>query len=286
MWDSAPHTFLTSEEAQENAEHKLAVRRNSTWDSGSGGIPHQIQEGDFGDDATDASRVRHGFTTINFLWGEHTIDDLGKAWLPANAHTPDGQDVGDFVRSAGEGLELLTDSDPTGGSDDLPLITTLGELRSRIEAVATLLEEGRNIQGYEECIVQRYVTEHWIRSWEARNGPFDERPVISKRVSSGQPANAEFYNAALSGGEFSRYWLKGADAELFLVQIVDENGNVIVPDDRYPVYYHLSLTIARPLPAGVYRFDRHDQRFSWIVRLHGASPIVGGNRRSTRWHCP
>ena len=58
--------------------------------------------------------------------------------------------------------------------------------------------------------------------------------------------------------------LTGADAECFSVQIVDENGNVIVPDDRYPVYYHLSLTIARPLPAGAYRFNRHDQRFSWI----------------------
>ena len=101
-------------------------------------------------------------------------------------------------------------------------------------------------------------------SWEARNGPFDERPVISEQVSSGQPASTEFYNTALSGGEFSRYWLTGADGELFSVQIVDENGNVIVPDDRYPVYYHLSLTIARPLPAGAYRFNRHDQRFSWI----------------------
>ena len=263
--DPSSHTFLTSKEALEEAEHHLAVRRNSTWDDRAAVVfLHQIQVGDSGDGTTDASHVRHGFTTINSLWGEHTIDDLGKAWLPANALTPDGQDVGDFIRSAGNDLELLTDSDPAGGSEDLPLIFTLGELRSRMEAVATLLEEGRDIEGYEECIVQRYITEHWIMSWEAGNGPFDERPIISEQVSSGQPTSTEFYNTALSGGEFSRYWLTGADGELFSVQIVDENGNVIVPDDRYPVYYHLSLTIARPLPAGAYRFNRHDQRFSWI----------------------
>ena len=261
VWDPAPQTFLTSEEAQANAEHKLAVRRNSTWDDRAAVVfLHVLQEGD----PDDASHVRHGFATINFSWGEHTIDDLGKAWLPANALTPDGQDVVDFVRSAGDGLELLTDSDPNGGSDDLPLIFTLGELRSRMEAVATLLEEGKDIEGYEECIVKAYSSEHWIRSWEARNGPFDERPVVSEQVSSGEPANTEFDNAGLSGGEFSNWWLTGADAELFSVDIVDGHGKVLVPDDRYPVYYHISFTVSRPLPNGTYRFNLHNQQFSHI----------------------
>ena len=229
VWDPSYHTFLTSKEALEEAEHHLAVRRNSTWDDRAAVVfLHVLQEGD----PDDASHVRHGFATINFPWGEHTIDDLGKAWLPANALTPDGQDVVDFVRSAGDGLELLTDSDPNGGSDDLPLIFTLGELRSRMEAVATLLEEGKDIEGYEECIVKAYSSEHWIRSWEARNGPFDERPVVSEQVSSGEPANTEFDNAGLSGGEFSNWWLTGADAELFSVDIVDGHGKALVPDDR------------------------------------------------------
>ena len=109
--DPSSHTFLTSKEALEEAEHHLAVRRNSTWDDRAAVVfLHQIQVGDSGDGTTDASHVRHGFTTINSLWGQHTIDDLGKAWLSANVLTPDGQDVGDFIRSAGNDLELLTDS--------------------------------------------------------------------------------------------------------------------------------------------------------------------------------
>ena len=273
VWDPAPHAFLTSEESQETAEHKLAVRRNSTWDDRAAVVfLHVVQQGDSGDSATDASQVRYAFTTLNNGWGEHTIGDLGKAWLPANALTPEGQDVATFVSSVGDGLELLTDSDPTGGSDDLPFVTTLGELRSRIEGVANLLEIGRNIEGYEECIGKRYMTEHWIRSWEARNGPFDERPVISKQVSSGQPANTEFHNSWLSGGEFSRWWLTGDDAELFTVGIVDENGEVIVPDDRYPVSYHVSSRVSRPLAAGIYEYDHHGQRFSWIPCDHTVLP--------------
>ena len=273
VWDPSSHIFLASKEALEEAEHHLAVRRNSTWDDRAAVVfLHQIQVGDSGDGTTDASHVRHGLTTINSLWGEHTIDDLGKAWLPANALTPDGQDVGDFIRSAGDDLELLTDSDPNGGSDDLPLIFTLGELRSRIAAVATLLEEGKDIEGYEECIVQGYSAEHWIRSWEARNGPFDERPVVSEQVSSGEPANTEFDNAGLSGGEFSNWWLTGADAELFSVDIVDEHGKALVPDDRYPVYYHISFTVSRPLPNGTYRFNLHNQQFSHIPCDYTALP--------------
>ena len=270
VWDPAPHTFLTSEESQENAEHKLAVRRNSTWDDRAAVVfLYVMQKGDSGDSTIDPYQVHYGFRTMNDTdWGEHTIDEVGKAWLPAKERTPGAQDVATFVRSAGDGLELLTDADPNGGSDDVPLIITLGDLRSRIDGVTTLVAEGKGVEGYEECLTQRYYTEHWILSWEARNGPYDERPAIPKQVSSGQPADTEFHNSYIAGGEFSKWWLTGADAVLFTVKIVDESGQVIVPDDRDLVEFHVSSRVARPLPAGTYEFEEHEQLLSWIPCDH------------------
>ena len=66
------------------------------------------------------------------------------------------------------------------------------------------------------------------------------------------------------GGEFGTYWLTGPDADLFTAEIVDNGGEVIVPDDQYPAEYNLSIKMARPLPSGDYEFTQNEQFPSWV----------------------
>ena len=271
VWDPAPHTYLTSEESQRAADHHLAVRRNSNWDDRVAVVfLRDVQDVASEVSGTDSSDARYSFRTANqTYWGEHTIDEVGKAWLPAKDRTPGAQNVATFVRSVGDGLKLLTDADPTGGSNDVPPIITLGELRSRIDGVATLVAEGKDVEGYEECLTQRYFSEHWALSWEALNGrPYEDRPAIPKQVPSGQAADTEFHNSYISGDEFNRWWLTGADAGLFTVRVVDGNGQVIAPDVQGLVEYHVSSRVARPLAAGTYEIEEHRQFLSWVPCSH------------------
>ena len=271
VWDPASHTYLTSEESQRAADLHLAVRRNSNWDERVAVVfLRDVQDVDSEVSGTDSSDARYSFRTANqTYWGEHTIDEVGKAWLPAKDPTPGAQDVATFVRSVGDGLKLLTDADPTGGSNDVPPIITLGELRSRIDGVATLVAEGKDVEGYEECLTQRYFFEHWALSWEALNGrPYEDQPAIPKQVPSGQAADTEFHNSYISGDEFSRWWLTGADAGLFTVHVVDGNGQAIAPDVQGLVEYHVSSRAARPLPAGTYEIEEHRQFLSWVPCNH------------------
>ena len=271
VWDPGSHTYLTSEKSQKAADHHLAVRRNSTWDDRVAVVfLYDVQDVHSEVSGTDSSDARYVFGTANqTYWAEHTIDEVGKAWLPAKDRAPGGQNSATFVRSVGDDLELLTDTAPTGVSDDVPLIITLGELRARIAGVATLLDEGKDVEGYEECLTQRYFSEHWALMWDALNGrPFEDRPAIPKQVPSGQAADTEFHNSYLFGGEFNWWWLTGADAGLFTVDVVDGNGQVIAPDVERLAEYHVSSRVARPLPAGSYEIQEHRQLLSWVPCNH------------------
>ena len=265
--DPANHTFLTDAEAQENSDLGL-MARTSKWDDRVAVVfLYEATERSRVPVSTDPSTPNYGFLTMaSNIWGEHTIGHNGRAWLPSNEHTYDeaaGQHSETALQKAGEALEFFTSSEPEEESGFLPFIT-LGDLRSLIADVEATRQEGAGIEGYEECLNAQFHRERQIRGWEALYGRPYSHVTAQEEFPSGQAAGTAVHEAWMLGGEFGTYWLTGADADLFTAGIVDDDGEVIIPDDRHPAEYYLSIKTARPLPSGDYKFTQHEQFPSWV----------------------
>lgn len=162
------------------------------------------------------------------------IDTRNPVWLPERVDGISG--------ASGSGVTFITgSSNLTQGAG--PVIS-LAELRSKI---AWVVGSG-NVKGYDECI--KYSIEHRkrIRDWEVyyarRWSPYQSEV----EVPSG--ANAVLNDSYFSDGQYVRFWLSSDDADLFSVQIVDD-------DSVASNGYRRTVTTARPLANGTYKFNSH-----------------------------
>ena len=234
-------TYLTKEMAQENADQML---RHRAWNDDEAVV---FLEKGLGALGPADSRYRFVLSKSGTGFrGKYALDSDNKAWLPR-----DGSSRGDPV--------FLTDSEPSGERGVLPVIS-LKDLRSSIEAVDTLVKEGEGIDGYEECLGQRFAHYRLRRAQEERTGrPFTPR-TTEVQIASGLPAESEFYPTYFfpSGDEegYGKHWMTGPDEDLFLIENYDPDNNVSA--------YQVSHTTTRPLPGGAYTFDQYLQLYIGI----------------------
>ena len=176
-----------------------------------------------------------------------------KRWLPAATSTG----------STGDSQEFLLDVPP-------PTETiTLGDLKRRITEVAAELDGGDGSEEYRECVLSKYRHMRNQRNWpEDRGEPYSIWDLDHSLVS-GQPAGAVLDRRESGSDEYpdaSRtitLWLEGRDSVLFDTAEGDSTVSDTDGDGEYDmIRYDELVRLARPLPAGEYRFDLKE---SWPI---------------------
>ncbi len=166
-----------------------------------------------------------------------------KAWLPAATSTS----------STGDSREFLLDVPPPTET------TTLGNLKKRITGVTAELDGGDGSEAYRVCVLEKYRHIRNQRSFpEERGRPFTVWNIDPSLVS-GQPAGTVLDRREAYGGYPDTkitLRLEGSDSSIF-----DTEDSASTPIDRNKdgtydeIKYDQAVKLARPIPAGEYRFD-------------------------------
>ncbi|MXY22691.1 MAG: hypothetical protein F4Y49_15325 [Dehalococcoidia bacterium] len=192
-----------------------------------------------------------------------------KGWLPSASSGGASGAVGTSTSTINQ---LFLMDDPTkasyqgasgttgasGATGSVPTIT-LSELRTRIGAVDTEVQNGNGSEEYRSCVWYKHYKERNVRRELATKGTVYLR--IDRELTSGLPAGSTIYRdqGGLAMGyppaNLGRYWLEGRDKDLFVAQAVDPQpkdwwGNGVINS----VVYSRELSTARPLPVGEYKF--------------------------------
>ena len=255
LW-AAP--FFDTQEEAEAALPTIAAARDTRWDDREAIIflqysatylPSTLQAGRF------------------FFSGEHLVggipDDYyslasrgNKLWLPAEAA------LGASSQLSGDQQRFLMDMPPATGT--APTIT-LGEIKTRIAAVAAKLDAGDGSEEYTECVQRTYRREgddrHSIET--GGDGYFYRIPDLDSGLAS---LSVVYETLAYAGlpNQRAEVWLDGGDEDLFSVEF---SGGV--PYDfsgdgtNDSIEYAQRVVSARPLPSGVYRthYNNRDAHF-------------------------
>ena len=169
-----------------------------------------------------------------------------KRWLPAAASTG----------SVGDSQEFLLDVPP-------PTETiTLGDLKRRITEVAAELDGGDGSEKYRECVLDKHRYMRNQRNWaEERGNPYGIWDLDYDLVS-GQPAGTVLDRGESGSDEYPdasktiTLWLEGRDSALFDTAQGDSTVSDTDGDGENDlIRYDDLVRLARPLPAGEYRFD-------------------------------
>ena len=243
------HSFFDTQQEAEDALPAIAADRDARWD-----------------DREAIVLLQHTVTYLPstqqagrfFLSGEHLVgvasDDYyslasrgNKLWLPAEAAT------GAPSQPSGDQQRFLTDVPPATGT--APTIT-LGELKTRIAAVAAKLDAGDGSEEYRECLERTYSFEGKNQYRISTRGEGFLPRIPDQELASGLAASSVVHEKLAYGGLpniRAEVWLEGADADLFSVMYGDSvhhdfSGDGVIDSIRY-VRRVLS---ARPLPAGTY----------------------------------
>ena len=173
-----------------------------------------------------------------------------KAWLPAASSTG----------SIGDSQEFLLDVPPPPGSGSSAPTIALGDLKSRIADVTAERDGGDGSEAYRECVLEKYRHIRNQRNWpEERGRPFTIWNIDQSLVS-GQPAGTvidqrEAYGGYPDSSEITLR-LEGNDSALFGIE---DGASTPIDRDKDGAYdeirYDQMLKLARPIPAGEYRFD-------------------------------
>ena len=130
---------------------------------------------------------------------------------------------------------------------------SLGDLRSEITAVDALIAAGDGTEEYRECLGEMWRYEHVFQG--ERRVP----PESAHQLASGTPAGTvvHLYSGDDYGPRYNRKLIQGVDKDLFRAVRVDD-------DDRPDNGYRIGDAIARPLPAGMYRYKSYYQDYAFI----------------------
>ncbi len=184
------------------------------------------------------------------LGSEYSDDDFyslhsrqNKRWLPAATSTG----------SPGDGQEFLLDVPPTTET------ITLGDLKSRITEVTAELGGGDGSEEYRECVLDKYRYMRNQRNWPEERGHAYTTWNIEQNLESGQPAGTVLDQIEAYGGYPDiklPIRLEGKDSALFDTA---DGASTAIDRDKDGQYdtikYDEMVRLARPLPAGEYRFD-------------------------------
>ena len=175
-----------------------------------------------------------------------------KRWLPAAGTSP-----------TGDGQEFLLAVPP-------PTETiTLGELKRKIAEVAAELDGGDGSEEYRDCVLEKYQYIRNQRNWPEERGEAYTIWNIDHTMVSGQPAGTELERREAYGiypDTKIALRLEGDAASLFDTAEGDSTGIDKDGDGEYDEFkYDEIVKLARPLPAGDYRFDLNEDWPNWAV---------------------
>ena len=281
VWAAAP--FYDSRQEAEAALPAIAASRDTQWDNHEAIVFLLHDSGGFLASTQQADRYY-------LAWGgSWSIPDDGysiasihdKLWLPAEAA------VGAPSQPGGDQQRFLMDVPPATGT--APTIT-LGELETRIAAVAAKLDAGDGSEEYTECVSRTYWYEG-INQYQISTGDegfFYRTP--DQELDSGLAASIVVYETTAYGGlpnERAEVWLDGGDAGLFNVEFSDGVPHDFSGDGTNDsIQYAQRVASARPLPAGVYRThynhrdavfvpcDGYTFRHDWTVTVNAPDGVL------------
>ena len=180
-------------------------------------------------------------TAFNFIPGhlsdtdswQYSIDTKERVWMPAKSTST--TDTSSRANAGTSATEYITD-----GQASPPSVISLSDLRSRISAMTTRLEQNSGIAGFKECVRGSLINERVSRNREVTIDPFT--------IDSGtDPSSQALIGINVAYGD-SVYWNfieSGADEGYFDVTIID--------NDDDPARYGFEYRPNRPLPAGLYK---------------------------------
>ncbi len=248
VWAAAP--FFDTEKEAEDALPAIAAARDAQWDSREAIVFLQTSELSL-PSTQQANRYYLAWAGTWMNYGDNDAYSLAsrhnRLWLPAAAA------VGEASQATGDQQRFLMAVPPATGT--APTIT-LGEIKTRIGAVAAKLEAGDGSEAYTECVQRTYYYEgiNSYRISKGEEGFFYRTP--DQELASGLAASSVVYETLAYGGLPNRrheLWLDGGDEDLFRVEF--SNG---VPYDfsgdgtNDSIQYTQRVVSVRPLPAGVY----------------------------------
>ncbi len=151
---------------------------------------------------------------------------------------------------------------------------TLGELKTRIAAVAAKLNAGDGSEEYRECVYRTYDHER-VNQYQISvggEGFFYRTP--DQEFASGLPSSSVVLDKPAYGrlpNTRAEVWLEGEHADLFSVVYGesvphDSSGDGVIDSIRYT----RRIESARPLPQGTYTTD-YNRRDALFVRCEGYS---------------
>ena len=178
---------------------------------------------------------------VNDRYSLHSTTN--RKWLPAAGTSPTG-DSQEFLLAVPPPTETIT----------------LGELKRKIAEVTAELAGGDGSERYKRCVREKYRHIQNQRNWLEVFGSIFTLWNIEHSLVSGLPAgtvldNQEGWNF-LDPNDRELSWLDGRDSGLFA--LVDEPSTSVDEDgdgDYDYVTFDRMVQVARPLPAGEYRFD-------------------------------
>ena len=133
-------------------------------------------------------------------------------------------------------------------------MATFSELRTRIGEIDAMLKAGEGIEGYTDCVYKSLLRERHYRDW---TGPY----TYEATIDSGAAAGTKLYrepSAEVSNPQYNIYSVSGPDADYFQT-VVRDNDKI-----SHNGYYYDHAT-DRPLPAGAYTVNFHQQHHSYVV---------------------
>ena len=267
VWAAAP--FLDTRKEAETALPSIVLARDTQWDGREAIVFLQQDSQGFLPSTQQADRYYLSWGGSRPMYSPddgYSIASIhDKLWLPAEAA------VGAPSQPGGDGQRFLLDVPPATGT--APTIT-LGEIKTRIAAVAAKLDAGDGSEQYTECVTESYLLERRNRY---RRETQPDRVYTGSNIS---PPHVHQFNSGLAGGTVVyelpedadiapgvpfQVWLDGRDASLF---------SAATPSRSYRV------VSARPLPEGVYRFHLNHRgpfyslcdgwaiRYEWTVAVN------------------
>ena len=206
--------------------------------------------------AASASRQVYYLEDSLLAYDPDDVDTSRKAWLPLVGEAS-GKSLAASDGSGDRALNFLNPEPIVTDGVAEPTELTLEYLRSRIDAVASMLKKGEGKKGYKECLAIVFAWERHLRVVEEVDGKPHAPDIIREGpFASGLPAGSEFRSSAVWGGTgYVREWYEGRDSSLFQSVIVAD-GVDIAPDyfqtrNDYTAY-DISTRVTRPLPGGTY----------------------------------
>ncbi len=203
------------------------------------------------------------FTEVSDLWGisYEGPEEYAWSWLPevdddfVPPPATHGQrrlpDKNSHASLSGDGsAPRFLSASGKSGRGPTPGIMSLSDLRSRIAEFEAVVEKGRGVPGYTQCIETVL--------WYERDARYEGEPHFpyqaESSLPSGLPAGTVVDWSDLSPHwdviDYHGTWLEGSDRGLFEVTLKDD-------DSSANNGYSESLSAVRPLPFGKYEIERY-----------------------------